>query len=61
MKSNNDMGAGTYFEYFYSPRTEDKDPPPPPPQEVTGFNQVVIKLQQALPKYWHNAGCVALL
>ena len=58
MNSNNDMPAGTYFEYFYSQRTEDKNIPL---QGVTGFNQVVIKLQQAVPKYWHYVGCVALL
>ena len=58
MKSNNDMPAGTYFEYFYSPRLRGQKYPL---QGVTGFNQVVIKLQQAVPKYWHYAGCVTLL
>ena len=45
MKSNNDMAAGTYFEYFYSPRTEDKNIPS---SGLTGFNPVVIKLQLIL-------------
>ena len=33
------MPAGTYFEYFYSPRTRGQKYPL---QGVTGFNQVVL-------------------
>ena len=45
MKSNNDMAAGTYFEYFYSPKNRGQKYPL---QGMTGFNQVVIKLQLIL-------------
>ena len=46
MKSNNDMAAGTYFEYFYSPSPNRGQKYPL--HGVTGFNQVVIKLQLIL-------------